>query len=59
MLCGQSELYVVWLAAVVQLVALEMNVATRHVEPQNAQFAVVRKTFPWLTDTTTFGGHRT
>lgn len=47
------------LAAVVQLVALEMNVTTRYVEPQTSQYASVRKIFPWLTYTKVFGVSRT
>lgn len=34
------------LAAVGQLVALEMNVTTRHVESHTSQCAAVRKIFP-------------
>jgi hypothetical protein len=36
----------VQLAAVGQLIALEMNVMTRHVEPQTSQCAAVGKIFP-------------
>jgi hypothetical protein len=46
------------LAAVAQLIALEMNVRTRHIEPQSSQCAAVRNIFPWPTYTKVFGGHR-
>jgi len=34
------------LAPVGQLIALELNVMTRHIEPQTSQCAAVRKIFP-------------
>jgi hypothetical protein len=34
------------LAAVGQLIALQMNVTTRHIEPQTSQYAAARKIFP-------------
>jgi hypothetical protein len=34
------------LAAVGQLITLQMNVTTRHIETQTSQYAAVRKIFP-------------